>query len=183
MDLIATGVMGTARNRMDMASRTVTHSRMDLTSRMDMDNRMDIVNKMGTVNRMDVQVHAHMVARVHEEGIRAKGSVIVLRIIMEPRHQPPHLTKGCTQCLPLSCCPVTLMPICRAFWATSSSSQHAHLPRLMPVPTRAWLQMHSVSINPCRMHTAMGNQLLYNNKPLTHLPRVILLGLYSLFAV
>lgn len=115
VDLIATGIMGTVHNRMDMASRTVTRSRMDLPSRMDMGNRMDTINKMGIVNRMDVQVHAHMVARVHEEDIRARGSVTVLRIIMEPRHQPPHLTKGCTQSLPLSCCPVALMLICRAF--------------------------------------------------------------------
>lgn len=115
VDLIATGVMDTAHNRMDMASRTVTHSRMDLPSRMDMGNRMDTVNRMGTVNRTVVQVHAHMVARVHEEDIRARGSVIVHRIIMEPKLQAPHLTKGCTQCLPLSCCPVVLMPICRAF--------------------------------------------------------------------
>lgn len=179
--LRATGAVDTAHNRIAMANRMVTLSRMGIPSKMGMGNRMVTVSKMGTtnrihtVNRMDVQVHAHMEARVHEEDIKARGSTTALRIIMEPRHQPHHPTKGCTQYLPPSCCRITQMPTCRAFWATSSSSQPAHLPRLTPVPTRAWLPVHSVSINPCHMHMAMDSQLPYNNKPPTHPPRMICL--------
>jgi hypothetical protein len=121
MCLIVTGAMDTAHNKVGMASRMVTLNRMDIPSRMDMGIRMDSVSKMDTasrmhtINRVDVQVHARMEARVHEEGIKARGSTTALRIIMERRLQALHLTKECTQYLLPLCCPIARMPTCRVF--------------------------------------------------------------------
>lgn len=53
MDLIATGVMGVAHNRMGMDNRTTTLSRMDMGNKMDIVNNIT-VNKMGTTSRMDI---------------------------------------------------------------------------------------------------------------------------------
>jgi hypothetical protein len=115
MYLIVTGAMDTAHNKMGMASRMVTLNRMDIPSRMGMGIRMDTASRMHTINRVDVQVHARMEARVHEEGIKARGSTTALRIIMERRLQALHLTKECTQYLLPLCCPIARMPTCRVF--------------------------------------------------------------------